>query len=45
MQHVVDVVVPLRGVPARLAVLVADQVPGTVFFVLQDQMDMPVGRT
>ena len=43
MQHVVDVVVPLCGVPARLAVFAADQAPRLVLFILQNKMDMPAG--
>src|SRR5690349_8834322 len=40
MQHVVDVVIPLRSVPARLTVLGTRQASGLVLLILEDQVDL-----
>src|ERR1044071_981118 len=44
VQGVMHIVVPLGGVPARLAIAVALQAIGLVLLVFQDQMDVPVGE-
>ena len=44
MQDVMDIVVPLRGVPARSAVASADEALRLVCLVLQNKMTMLLGR-